>query len=100
MDVPPALPPDVLAALPPAVVVFMRWQAEQIRALTSRVAALEAKLSKDSTNSSKPPSAAHPHAKPPRPKPKARRRPGGQPGHHQHLRALLPADQCQQVIRC
>ncbi len=64
------------------------------------MAELEVKLGKDSTNSSLPPSAAHPHAKPPRPKPKGRRRPGGQPGHPQHLRALLPTDQCQQVVRC
>jgi transposase len=100
MDAPPALSPDILAALPPAVVAFIGLQAEQIRALTARVAELEAKLGKDSTNSSLPPSAAHPHAKPPRSKPKARRRPGGQPGHQQHLRALLPTDQCQQVIPC
>jgi transposase len=100
MAAPSALPPDVLTALPPAVVAFIGLQAEQIRILSIRVAELEAKLGKDSTNSSLPPSATHPHAKPPRPKPKTRRRPGGQPGHQQHLRALLPTDQCQQVVRC
>jgi transposase len=100
MDAPHGLSPDVLAALPPAVVAFIGWQAEQIRALTARVAELEAKRGKDATNSSLPPSAGHPHAKPPRPKPKARRRPGGQPGHQQHLRALLPTDHCQRVVPC
>ncbi len=100
MVVPQELTPEVWAALPPAVAALLGWQAEQIRILTQRVAELEVKLGKDSTNSSLPPSAAHPHAKPPRPKPKGRRRPGGQPGHPQHLRALLPTDQCQQVVRC
>jgi transposase len=100
MDAPPSLSPEVLAALPPAVVAFILWQAEQIRVLTARVAELEAKLGKDSSNSSLPPSTAHPHAKPLRPKNKARRSPGGQPGHAKHQRALLPTDQCQEVIPC
>ncbi len=99
MVVPQELTPEVWAALPPAVAALLGWQAEQIRILTQRVAELEVKLGKDSTNSSLPPSAAHPHAMPPRPKPNGRRRPGGQPGHPQPLRALLPTDQCQQVVR-
>lgn len=68
--------------------------------LTARVAELEAKLGKDSTNSSKPPSLTHPHAKPPSPKPKSGRQRGGQPGHHKHERALIPSDECQGVIPC
>src|SRR5436190_19300699 len=75
MDAPAPLPPDVLAALPPAVVALIQWQAEQIARLTTRVAELEAKLGLDSTNSSKPPSSAHPHVKPVRPKTKSQRRP-------------------------
>jgi len=63
MDARQALSPDVVAALPPAVVAFMQCQAEQIRVLTARVAELEAKLAKDCSNSSLPPSTAHPHAK-------------------------------------
>src|ERR1700689_3723507 len=100
MDAPPSLSPEVLAALPPAVVAFILWQSEQIRVLTARVAELEAKLGQDSSNSSLPPSTAHPHAKPPRPKSKARRSPGGQPGHAKHQRALLPTEQCQEVVSC
>ncbi len=100
MVVPQELTPEVWAALPPAVAALLAWQGEQIRILTQRVAELEARFGKDSTNSSLPPSATHPHAKPPRPQPKARRRPGGQPGHQQHRRALLPTEQCQQVVRC
>jgi transposase len=100
MDAPPSLSPEVLAALPPAVVAFILWQSEQIRVLTARVAELEAKLGKDSSNSSLPPSTAHPHAKPPRPKSKSRRSPGGQPGHAKHQRALIPSEECQEVVSC
>jgi transposase len=100
MDAPPSLSPEVLAALPPAVVAFILWQSEQIRVLTARVAELEAKLGKDSSNSSLPPSTAHPHAKPPRPKSTSRRSPGGQPGHAKHQRALIPTEQCQEVVPC
>jgi hypothetical protein len=100
MEAPEPLPPEVLAALPPAVVAFIYWQAEQIHALTARVAELQAKLGKDSSNSSVPPSASHPHAKPPRPRPKSPRRPGGQPGHPKHERALIPTQQCQHVVAC
>jgi len=100
MDAPAPLPPDVLAALPPAVVAWIQWQAEQIARLTARVAELEAKLGKDSTNSSKPPSTAHPHAKPPSAKPKSGRKRGGQPGHDKHERVLIPVEQCQDVVPC
>lgn len=100
MDAPAPLASDVLGALPPAVVVFLQWQAEEIRRLTARVAELEAKLGKNSTNSSKPPSTAHPHGKPPRSKTKSRRQRGGQPGHPKHERALIPSAQCADVIPC
>src|SRR5215210_7785618 len=100
MDVPPPLPSDVLAALPPGVIALIQWQAAQIDRLTARVAELEARLGKDSTNSSKPPSTDHPHAKPVRPKPKAKRKPGGQPGHPKHERALIPTGDCQEVVPC
>jgi transposase len=107
MDAPGPLSPDVLAALPPAVVALIHWQAEQIRRLTARVveltakvAELEAKLGKDPSNSSKPPSSTHPHDKPPPSKPKSSRQRGGQQGHDKHERALLPAEQCQDVVPC
>ena len=101
MEAPPTLSPGILAALPPAVVALIAWQAEQIRVLTARVAELEAALGKNPQNSSKPPSSTHPHAKPtPRPPSRSRRARGGQPGHAKHARALLPAEQCQAVIPC
>jgi transposase len=104
MDAPPSVSPDVLAALPPEVLALIEWQARQIRILTARVAQLEAKLDalvgKNSTNSSKPPSASHPHSKPPSAKPKSGRARGGQPGHAKHERALIPTEDCQNVVRC
>jgi len=100
MDVPPSLPPDVLAALPPAVLALIQWQAAQIERLNARIAELEAKVGKDSTNSSKPPSTEHPHAKAIRPRPKSKRPHGGQPGHAKHERTLVPVEDCTTVITC
>ena len=103
MEAPEPLSADVLAALPPAVVAFIAWQTEQIIRLTARVAELEAqvaRLTKNSSNSSKPPSSEHPHAKPIRAKSKSRRKRGGQPDHPKHERALIPSEQCQQIIPC
>jgi len=70
---------------------------EIILHLEQRVTALEAevaRLRKDSSNSSKPPSSDI--VKPPAPKPKGRRskrRPGGQPGHPRHERPPFACDQ-------
>lgn len=100
MDAPPPISADDLTATPPAVLAYLLWQAEQIARLTARIAQLEAKLGKDATNSSKPPSTSHPHDKPASPKPKSARRPGGQPGHARHERALIPAEQCRDVVPC
>jgi transposase len=100
MDAPPKLPPDVWDSLPPSVVAFIEWQAEQIRALTAEVTELRAKLGKNPSNSSKPPSSTHPHDKTPTPKPKSARKRGGQPGHDKHERALIPSEDCQAVVPC
>jgi transposase len=82
----------------------VRAYIEQLHAtiadLQTRIAELESHQTKNSTNSSLPPSSEHPHAKPIRPTPKSPRRSGGQPGHAKHQRPLLPTEQCQQVIPC
>jgi transposase len=100
MDAPPTLPPDVWNSLPPAVGALFEWQAHQIRLLTARVAELEAKLGKNPNNSSKPPSSTHPHDKTPPSTPKSGRKRGGQPGHDKHERALIPTEQCQDMVPC
>lgn len=72
-----------------------------IRLLLAEIEALRAELEqlkKTPRNSSRPPSSEHPHAKPPPAEPKSSRRRGGQPGHQKHERALIPTEQCQQVV--
>jgi len=107
MDAPPPVSDADLVATPASVIALIQWQARQIQHLTARVAELEAevaqlkaRLSKDSTNSSLPPSATHPHAKPVAPKSKSKRRRGGQPGHPKAERALIPVEDCLAVVPC
>lgn len=64
----------------------------RIAQLEQRVAALEARLGTNSTNSSVPPSANPLGAAKPVVKKKSTRKPGGQPGHPLHLKQLLPAE--------
>jgi transposase len=76
---------------------------EAVEKLEARVAELErkiAELTKDSFNSSKPPSSDGPAAKArPRPPIKSKkRRPGGQPGHKGKNREILPAEHVDEVI--
>lgn len=66
--------------------------------LLAKLAELEARLNKSPRNSSLPPSTEHPHAKPPAVRPKSGKKPGGQPGHPKHERALIPVEQCQEVV--
>lgn len=70
----------------------------QLVAQEKRIRDLEARLNKNSQNSSRPPSSDPPGA-PPRPKkPPTGRSPGGQPGHEGHHRPLLPPDQVNQFV--
>jgi hypothetical protein len=89
-----------LDATPASVLALLQWQARQIAQLQREVAELKARLDRDSTNSSAPPSSTHPHAKPAPARPKSKRKRGGQPGHPKHERALIPAADCQAVIPC
>jgi transposase len=69
-----------------------------IRALLARIRDLESRLGKSPENSSLPPSTQHPHAKTPKTKRKKGRRRGGQPGHPKHERALIPSEECNEVV--
>ena len=69
-----------------------------IRALLARIRELEARVGKGPQNSSLPPSTQHPHAKTPKTKRKKGRRRGGQPGHRKHERALVPTEECNEVV--
>ncbi len=65
-----------------------------------RIAELEARLNKNSTNSSKPPSTDPPSVKRRPPVPPSGKKRGGQSGHSRHARPLVPPEQIRQVIEC
>ena len=70
---------------------------EQVEALRRENAELRARLGRDSSNSSRPPSSDPPGTV--RPKAAAAtRRAGGQPGHPGHHRELLPPERVDQVV--
>jgi transposase len=71
----------------------------QVARLSEQVAQLTARLSQNSQNSSRPPSADPPAApkRPPKPAP-SRRKPGGQPGHKGNTRFLKPTHDCHEVV--
>src|SRR5213080_781612 len=69
----------------------------RIAELEMRIAALEARLGTNSSNSSVPPSANPLGAPKPVVKKKSKRRPGGQPGHPPHLKQLLPPERVHHV---
>jgi transposase len=88
----PSIPESLWITVPPEA------QAAILAVVTSlekRIADLEARLNRNSTNSSKPPSTDPPAVKlrrrPPA-TPSGRKR-GGQPGHERHTRSLVPPEQ-------
>ena len=93
----PPIPDTLWPQMPPAAHSALLALIQHYK---QRLADLEARLNQNSTNSSKPPSSEHPHAKPIRPTPKSLRGRGGQPGHSKHQRPLLPTEECQRVIPC
>jgi transposase len=94
----PPITPEQLAALPPEVRAVIQAIIDHYERRIGELSAEIGRLKKTPRNSSAPPSSEHPHAKPPAAKPKSQRPRGGQPGHEKHERALIPAEQCQQVV--
>lgn len=66
--------------------------------LKARVSELEERLGQNSQNTSKPPSSDPPWLPPPPPKTGSGRKPGGQPGHTGHQRALVPEADVDAII--
>src|SRR5437763_4504249 len=88
MDEIGSLPDEVRATLPAVVAAYIAALEAAVQTLTTRVAALEARVGQNSSNSSRPPS-----SDPPRPaaqREPGRRRAGGQPGHRGTFRVLAP----------
>src|ERR1700722_2682958 len=71
-----------------------------VQSFEVRIADLEERLNKNSTNSSKPPSSDPPSVKRRPPAPASGKKRGGQPGHHRQVRPLVPPDQLRHVIPC
>src|SRR5437764_12889905 len=76
---------------PPAVQAYVRTLRDEVEQLHDRVETLQARLTQNSTTSSRPPSADAPYKKPRHPTTAAMpRQAGGKPGHPGHRQALLP----------
>jgi len=75
----PPLPPHIWSTLSPEAQASI---SAVILSLEQRIADLEERLHKDSTNSSRPPSSDPPSVKRRPPAPASGKRRGGQPGHH------------------
>jgi transposase len=76
---------------PPAVQAYVRTLSDEVTQLHDRVETLEARLTQNSTTSSKPPSSDSPYKKPQRHAPSTTpRKAGGKPGHPGHRQVLLP----------
>lgn len=109
----PPLPKDIWGRVPSEAQALIRALLERVDALERRVASLEldnqqlrkenqslrqenqqlrARLSQNSTNSSKPPSSDPPSVKRRPPQPPSGRKRGGQPKHRRHSRPLVPPE--------
>jgi len=70
-----------------------------VHQLEQRIVELERQVNRNSGNSSLAPSANPPWAPRPVKKKPTGRKPGGQPGHQGHHRALLPVEQVDEVVK-
>jgi transposase len=71
-----------------------------VQSFERRIAALEARLGQDSSNSSKPPSSDPIHVKRRPPRPPSGKQRGGQRGHKRHTRALVPPERLTGAVDC
>jgi transposase len=88
---------EIIARQPPEAQAIIRLLLAKNAELESRIDQLE-RGQKTPQNSSLPPSTQHPHAHPPQPKRKSKRKRGGQLGHKKNDRPLIPTDQCDDVV--
>jgi transposase len=97
MTRPTSIPPHIWESLSTearAIIAGVIGQLEQ------RIADLEERLNKNSTNSSKPPSSDPPSVKRRPPAPPSGKRRGGQPGHRRHTRPLVPPERVHEARDC
>jgi transposase len=104
----PDIPEHVILRQPPEAQAIIRALMAQVTELKSEVIRLKAEVAalklelgrqnRSPQNSSLPPSTQHPHARPASPRRKSKKKRGGQPGHTRHERALIPAEECHEVV--
>jgi len=97
--------PKVWEQLPPEVQAYilvleeaLRQALDKIAHLEQRVNELEARLNRNSSNSSQPPSQDPPQAPKKTKREKSGRTPGGQPGHQGNHRQLVPPEKVDKII--
>jgi transposase len=88
---------EVLSPVVRAVLEERDALAAQVMALQEQIRELQARLGRNSTNSSQPPSSDRPEVKRRKKKPSGRKR-GGQPGHRGHHRRQVPAERVDEVV--
>jgi transposase len=76
----------------------LRQALDKIAHLEQRVNELEARLNRNSSNSSQPPSQDPPQAPKKTKREKSGRTPGGQPGHQGNHRQLVPPEKVDKII--
>jgi transposase len=106
MNVERPFPPELWEHIPAAVQAYIRALEARVTALEMAVQRLEAtvqrlteRVQQDSRTSARPPSSDSPQALAQRPRREPTgRRPGGQPGHEGHTRALVPLEEVDGVV--
>ena len=99
MDSQIPLPREIWEHIPPEAQVYIRALESRVAALEATVQQLREQVQQTSRTSSRPPSSDPPQAlgKRPRREPTGRR-PGGQPGHEGQARALVPVEEVDVVV--
>jgi transposase len=99
MDSQIPLPPEIWERTPPEAQAYIRALESRMAALEATVQQLREQVQQTSRTSSRPPSSDPPQAlgKRPRREPTGRR-PGGQPGHEGQARALVPEEEVDIVV--
>lgn len=101
MPPPPPIAQELWDTIPPAAqaAVLEAFQ-QRVEALEAELRELRARLDRNSSNSSKPPSTEPLHVKRQPPRSPSKRRRGGQPGHARHLRPLVPPERLDHAFDC
>ena len=100
MDARLPLTAEVLERTPHEVVRLLVSLFDRNEKLEAENRGLRARLSLNSSNSSKPPSTDPPGRNRKPPVPASGRKRGGQPGHARHLRPLVPPERVDEFVEC